>query len=119
MILARFDSGRLGMGLIVSHVRSTDSRHSCDREMFSCARRLIVSGRSCPSLWPRNRQGSADASGESRSCGCFEASGHVSGKVFVPEGDEARKARRELADVAIEVAKYILQKTGQVTEQPQ
>lgn len=47
------------------------------------------------------------------------ASGHVSGKVFVPEGDEARKARRELADVAIEVAEYILQKTGQVTEQPQ
>ncbi len=47
------------------------------------------------------------------------ASGHVSGKVFVPEGDEARKARRELADVAVEVADYILQKTGQVADQPQ
>jgi hypothetical protein len=49
----------------------------------------------------------------------FVSSGQVSGKVFVPTNEEGRAARRELADVAIEVADYILQKTGQVANQPQ
>ena len=46
------------------------------------------------------------------------ASGTVSGKVFVPANEEGQKARRELVDVAVEVADYILQKTGQIADPP-